>query len=315
MAEITDLTDRNYVRQQSIIINAKYALSRAEIDIVLTLLTAIHKEDKDFKDYEFTLKDLELKTGRQWNSKQLKDTIKSLMSKPIELPKIKKVKKNKKVEEAKKTKKVKKVSWAYVNWFSCFEYDEGLITCRFDKALKPYLLDIQGRIIIGDIRHLLPMKSSYSKRMYLLLKEYKKFGVRKFEVEELMDILKVPQSLKTYSNFNAKVLKRAEEDINNFSDLKISFDTKKIGRKVKSIIFTIEKNSEDLKTFIDHIRENHTNVLLCIVNKAEIKCDERGLLYNAINSRDYDKDTAMDIWKNMHFNRENIFKHLFSNSS
>ena len=291
MNKTTDLTKRNYTRQQSVIINARYALTKNEIDIVLVLLTAIHQEDKDFKTYEFTMSELESRTDRQWNSTQLKATIKGLMSKPLELPK----------ESGK--------GWAIVNWFTYFSFDDGLISCRFEKALKPYLIDIQGRMILGDVRHLLPMKSSYSKRVYLLLKEYSKFGVRKFKTEELMDILKVPKSLKIYNRFKEKVLQRAEQDINKFTDLKVSFDEKKVSRKVTEIIFHIKKNDEDLKTFIEHIRENYTNVLLWTTpKKIEIKCDEHGLLYNAQSGKTFDKETAKKIWEQMHHNREIVLK-------
>ena len=287
----TDLTKRNYTRQQSVIINARYALTKNEIDLVLVLLTAIHKEDKDFKTYEFTMAELESRTDRQWNSTQLKATIKGLMSKPLELP-----------NESGK-------GWAIVNWFTYFSFDDGLISCRFEKALKPYLIDIQGRMILGDIRHLLPMKSSYSKRVYLLLKEYAKFGVRKFKTEELMEILKVPKSLLRYSQFKQKVLDRAEQDINKFTDLKVSFDEKKVRRKVTEITFHIKKNDEDLKTFIEHIRENYTNVLLWTTpKKIEIKCDDKGLLYNAQSGKTFDKETAQKIWEQMHHNREIVFK-------
>ena len=291
MNSTTDLTKRNYTRQQSVIINARYALIKNEIDIVLVLLTAIHQEDKDFKTYEFTMSELESRTDRQWNSAQLKATIKGLMSKPLELP-----------NESGK-------GWAIVNWFTYFSFDNGLISCRFEKALKPYLIDIQGRMILGDVRHLLPMKSSYSKRVYLLLKEYAKFGVRKFKTEELMEVLKVPKSLLRYSQFKQKVLDRAKTDINKFTDLKVSFDEKKVSRKVTEITFHIKKNDEDLKTFIEHIRENYTNVLLWTTpKKIEIKCDEHGLLYNAQSGKTFDKETAKKIWEQMHHNREIIFK-------
>ncbi len=39
------------------LVNAKYALTRNEIDLILTLLTEIKKEDKDFQDYIFSLKE------------------------------------------------------------------------------------------------------------------------------------------------------------------------------------------------------------------------------------------------------------------
>ncbi len=62
--------------------------------------------------------------------------------------------------------------WEIINWFSYFKSDNGIITCRFDKRLKPYLLDIKKLFLISDLRMILPIRSSYSKRIYLLLKEY-----------------------------------------------------------------------------------------------------------------------------------------------
>jgi len=285
----TDLTDRNHTRQSHVIVNARYALSRAEIDIVLTLLTAIKKEDEDFKDYEFTIADFERKTNRKWHSKQLKESVKNLMSKPLELPKGEK-------------------GWKIVNWFSNFDYDDnGLITCRFDKALKPYLIELAGTRILADFRHLLPMKSTYSKRMYLLLKEYDKIGSRKFDVEELQNILKVPKSLKTYSNFNLKVLKKAQSDINKFTDLEVKFTEKKTGRKVTSITFTIKKNNADLKAFIKTIRELYVNVVLDHTKDGRpIKCSDEGLLYYSDTMENINKKDSMKLWEYLHENRENL---------
>jgi len=48
----TDLTKRNHGRQSHILVNAPHSLKKNEIDIVLTLITAITKEDNDFKDYQ-----------------------------------------------------------------------------------------------------------------------------------------------------------------------------------------------------------------------------------------------------------------------
>ena len=288
----TDLTKRNFTRQSHMIVNARYALTRGEIDIVLTLLTAIKHEDEDFKDYQFTMKELEKKTNRKWNSKQLKDTIKSLMGKPLDIPK----------EDNK--------GWTIVNWFSSFDYDSnGLITCRFDKALKPYLIQIKGTRIISDFRHLLPMQSSYSKRMYLLLKEYDKIGSRKFKVEELQEILKVPNSHKTrYNKFKQDVLQRSEKDINKFTDLEVKFIEKKQGRKVHEIIYFIQKNNNSLKDFIENIRADYVNVILFYTNdKKPIKCSEKGLLYYADASNlTLNKESAQKTWEWLHENRTKL---------
>ena len=286
-----DLTKRNHTRQSHIIVNARYALTRAEIDIVLTLLTSISKEDEDFKDYKFTIGELQEKTGREWNSKQLKDTVKSLMTKPLELP----------TEDS---------DWEIVNWFSYFKYEKHLITCRFDKRLKPYLLEIIGTRILADFRHILPMKSSYSKRMYLLLKQYNKIGSRTFEVEHLQDILKVPNSHKLYSNFKLKVLKRAETDINKFTDLEVKLTEKKRARKVVEITYTIKKNHTDLKTFISVIRELYTNTILHFSKENRpIMCSEKGFLYYSDDEKKayIDQKEAQKLWEYLHENRENLY--------
>ena len=287
------LTDRNYSRQSHLIINARYALTRAEIDLVLVLLTEIKKEEDDFKDYEFSIQDLNRKSGRAWNSEQLKDNVKSLMSKPVELP----------TDSPKKR-------WAIVNWFSFFEYEDGVIRCRFDKRLKPYLLEIKSRFVISDIRHMLPMKSSYSKRMYLLLKEHAKIGSRTWKVEDLQEILKVPKSLMRYDNFKRQVLKKAEADINKYTDLEVKLKERKLGRKVAEITFVIRKNHTDMKTFISIIRELYANKPLYPTKDGRmLKCDKNGYLYysDANNVATLDKETAAKAWEWLHENRERLY--------
>ena len=279
-----NLTERNYARQSHIIVNAKYALAKNEIDLLLTLLTEIKKEDKDFNDYVFSIKDLELKTARKWQSKQLRETAKGLMSKPLE------------IEESPDR-------WEIINWFSYFRYRDGVITCRFDKGLKPYLLEMKNRFVISDLRMVLPMRSSYSKRVYLMLKEYAKIGDRTMDLEDLQDLLRVPKSLKTYADFKRKVLIKSKEDINKFTDLKVDFKEIKLGRKVSKIVFIIKKNDEDLKSFICTIRDLYTNQRLTYYKDMALKCDDKGLLYNSDTMKTLNKNDALKAWEYLHSNR------------
>ena len=284
----TDLTDRNYSRQSHLIVNAKYALTPSEINLILTLLTTIKKEDKDFKDYKFTLSEFNEKTKKSMTTKDLNNTVKSLMSKPLEIY-------------------VSENKWKIFHWFSYFECNDSLITCRFDKALKPYLLEIKDRFVISDLRMILPMRSSYSKRIYLLLKEYSKIGMRTFNVEELQEILKVPKSLKNYADFKRKTLKRAEADINKFTDLEVSFTEKKRGRKVIEITYIIKKNHTDLKAFISYIRELYVNTLLYHTKDGRpLKCSDTGLLYYSDTMENINKEESMKLWEYLHENKARL---------
>jgi plasmid replication initiation protein len=285
----TDLTDRNYSRQSHLIVNAKYALTPSEINLILTLLTAIKKEDSDFKDYTFTLSEFNKKTKKSMTTKDLNNTVKSLMSKPLEIY-------------------ISEKKWKIFHWFSYFECDDGLITCRFDKALKPYLLDIKDRFVVSDLRMILPIRSSYSKRMYLLLKEYAKIGMRTFNVEELQEILKVPKSKKEkYSKFKSDVLRKAEADINKFTDLEVSFSEKKRGRKVIEVTYTIRKNFADLKAFIATIRELYINTLLYHTKDGRpLKCSDTGLLYYSDTMENINKVESMKLWEYLHENQARL---------
>ncbi len=42
-----DLSNRHYSKQSHMLVNAKYALTKNEIDLILTLLTEIKEDDKD----------------------------------------------------------------------------------------------------------------------------------------------------------------------------------------------------------------------------------------------------------------------------
>jgi len=53
---------------------------------------------------------------------------------------------------------------------------------------------------------ILPIRSSYSKRIYLLLKEYAKIGSREFHISELQDTLKSLKVLKSMQILNEKCL-------------------------------------------------------------------------------------------------------------
>ena len=285
---IINLTNRDYSRQSHLIVNSKYAMSSNEINMVLVLLAEIDKNDEDFKDYIFSKKELEKKTGKKWNSKQLKETVDGLFEKPILI-------------------REDENRWERFHWFSYFKYDNGTITCRFDKALKPYLIELKERFVVSDIKHILPMKSSYSKRIYLLLKEYSKIGHRTFQTESLQDILKVPKSFKVYSEFKKKVLKRAETDINKFTDLEVKLSETRRNRKIVNITYTIRKNTTDLRTFIQVIREHYTNkVLFHTKDNKPIMCSTKGLLYFDNEDTSIDKKESQKLWEYLHENRENL---------
>jgi len=143
-----------------------------------------------------------------------------------------------------------------------------------------------------------------------MLKEYNKIGKRSFDIEELQAILKVPKSMKRYDNFKRLVLKRAEKDINKFTDLEVKLSERKRGKKVVEVTYTIKKNHNDLKTFISVIRELYTNQILHFSkDNRPIICNEKGFLYYGDSEKDtyIDAKEAQKLWEYLHENRENLY--------
>ena len=238
------------------------------------------------------IEELENKFAKKLNSQQLQDSVEKIFSKSLKI-------------------EISKNRWKMFNWFSYFEYNKGLITCRFDKDLKPYMLEIKERFVISDLRMILPMRSSYSKRIYLLLKEYAKIGKRTFDIKKLQEILLVPNSHKErYNKFKVSVLQKAETDINKFTDLEVKLTEKKRARKVVEITYTIKKNHTDLKTFISVIRELYTNTILHFSkDNRPIMCSTKGFLYYSDDEKKayIDQKEAQKLWEYLHENRENLY--------
>ena len=220
---------RNIVKQNYHLVNAKYKLNTSEIKFIMTALAQIDVDDKDFKEYEIKVSELEAKLQVKKNETHLKQFAKKILSKPLEIP--------------------TDTGWVVFNWFSDIEYVNGQSKFKvsISKKLKPYLLELKRRFVKYNLKYILPLSSNYSIRIYQLLKEYEKLTRRTFTVDELRELLQVPKSYK-YAQFKQKVLKVAEKELIENCDIFFEYEEIKKGRKVNEILFRIKPNID----FIEH---------------------------------------------------------------
>lgn len=223
------MKNRNIVKQDFNLVNAKYKLDTNEIKFILTAITQIKKENEAFTEYEIKVSELEAKLQAEQNETRLKQFAKKLMSKPFE------------VSNAD--------GWTIFNWFSSIKYINGQAKFKVKIAdeLKPYLLDLKERFVMYNLKNILPLTSSYSIRIYQMLKEYEKLKIRYIKVDELMDILQVPKSYKIYDNFKRKILKVAEKELLEHTDICFTLEEEKEGRRVDRLIFRIYQNKQEQK--------------------------------------------------------------------
>lgn len=117
----------------------------------------------------------------------------------------------------------------------------GIAYVRLDEDLVPYLFDLKEKFTQYQLYNILGMKSAFSVRLYELLKSYEIQKTKTFDLEELKCLLMV-EDVKSYArfpDFRRYVLEKAQEEINELTDINIDFEPIHRGRKVVKVTFRI----------------------------------------------------------------------------
>lgn len=224
---------QNLVVQDNSLINAKFNLTRSELDLFLLAVKEINspKFDKELQTVTMHKIDLEKELGVTLKSSQLKDMTTRLLSKNYFFIY--------KDDE----------DWEAFTLFRSFKYANEMFTMRLNDEIKHLLLDLQKNYVKYNLEYTLKMSSFYAKRVYQMLKQYEKIGNKTINIDEIRELFVVPKSLLVYNNFKQKVLAVSVEQINEHTDLEVSFTEIKTGRKVTDINFTIKsKQKKELVT-------------------------------------------------------------------
>ena len=208
-------------------VEANYNLTLTELKIIAKLSSMIQKEDDDITCYKFSLRKLleELNLGKE-NYTHLIDSLDRLLTRIIII------------------KRLDSNTFLKTTFLSSTEYflDDSTVELSFDKKLKSYLLQLKNNFTMYEFENVVALSSSYAIRIYELCKQYEKIKERIIEIESLKEILDIKaKSYNRYDNFKRKVLEIAKREINEKTDIHISFEEIKTGRKVTSIKFNIVK--------------------------------------------------------------------------
>jgi plasmid replication initiation protein len=122
----------------------------------------------------------------------------------------------------------------------------GKVVVKFDDMLRPLLLELGKNFTSYQLLYILPMTSKYSIRLYDFFKSYEyKTTTGRLDVDELKQRLNC-ECYKNFAQFNRTVLKPALDEINKFTDIKITCKVEKKGRAYKYLTFNI-RTKKDIK--------------------------------------------------------------------
>lgn len=217
------------------LVEASYRLTVSEQRLTYMLISQIKKDDDDFKEYKLKVAEIVEFLGLKGQSSysELKKITRGLISKVITI--------------------YEDDGALQSSWFASVKYhdNEGALSLYFAPRLRPYLLKLKEKFTKFEIKNVVQLKSAYSMRIYELLKQYEGIGERIIEVNELKKILKITQkSYSAYNNLKQKVLLKAQEELQEKTDITFNFEEIKKKRKVVAIRFIIRPNEPETEHLI-----------------------------------------------------------------
>ena len=222
------------VRKANNLVEGKYRFDIWEMRVFTKMLTMILPSDEDFKEYRIYLKEVidefNLAADKQ-SYKLLKDGAIKLMKKEIKI-----------IRDTDEGEK-EFLTHIAVGLDSFTSKTQGsYLDISFHPKMKPFLLQLQTQFLMYDVRNILQLQSSYSVRIYELLKQYEKIGKRTFSIDDLKETLAVMDKYPLYANFKQRIIMKAQEDLEAYTDIRFTFEEVKKGRSIQSIVFTIKSN-------------------------------------------------------------------------
>jgi len=225
------LNENYLVTQSNKLIDARHdvPLTAREQKIVLTMVSMIQPSDEDFKKYQISIKDFSAMLGLTGHVKyeEIKEIAQRLQRKSVFI-----------AEED---------GFVVTNWVASQRYKkgEGIIELAFSPELKPYLLQLKNQYTSYKLSNILSLKSTYSIRLYELSKKWQHLGKWTCPVEDLKVYLGATKStFDRYNLFKVRVLELAINELNEKTDVNLSFIEKRKGRKVDKIEFEIRHSSD-----------------------------------------------------------------------
>ncbi len=124
-------------------------------------------------------------------------------------------------------------------WISSIDYvpGEGKLVLSFSFGIIPYLSQLSKEFTKYKLKHVARFESVYSIRLYELLVQWSASGQRDIEVEWLKKQFQVEEKYGRLGDLKKRVIEPAVAEINEHSNLWVTYNQKKIGRVVTHFQF------------------------------------------------------------------------------
>lgn len=217
------------IRQHNALTSARYDYTELQQDLMFFIISKLRPDNKD--SYSLSIMELSKLTGKKYNAAYLHKATADMGSRVLEVL----------------TEKSYKQIWM----FQQVEYHlgQGIIEFDLTKHILPYLFDLKDNFTSYELAAALRLTSKYAKRIYPLCSQWKDLGeTKKYDLQDFKKMLglvddKGKEKMKQINELRAKVLDIAIKQINEHTELHVSYKLEKVGRSFKNIIFTVKSQA------------------------------------------------------------------------
>ena len=127
------------------------------------------------------------------------------------------------------------------------EESNQYIEILFNNKLKPHLIELKEKFLKYDISNIIDLQSTYSFRMFEILKSYEYKKSVELEVDYLKEILDIQDKYANYGELKKYIIEKAKKDLRDFCDISFEYEEIKApkSKKVVAILFHIFKSESN----------------------------------------------------------------------
>jgi len=225
-------TEKFLVTKSNHLVEAGYRLSLNEQRLVLTAISKLDGRKPIPRDNDFTITAQEFSSMFNIPIKQAYENLDNAASRLY--------------ERDIKTYDGKHKTRERFRWVDGVKYwdGEGKVTLSFSNKIIPYLTLLHTQLTSYDLKQISNLKSSYAIRFYELMVQFKSTGDRWIKLDALKDRLELNDCYDRFYNLKVRIIEPAIKEINNSTNLTVTWETVKKGRVITGLKFSIKEKQK-----------------------------------------------------------------------
>ncbi|EDC6408220.1 RepB family plasmid replication initiator protein [Salmonella enterica subsp. enterica serovar Newport] len=138
----------------------------------------------------------------------------------------------------------KREEFRWVQYRAQYLKGEAKVEITFSDAIMPYLTQLKGQFTRVVVKNVSSLSSTYSIRIYEMLQQFRSTGDRTIALDDFRSMLELDEKYSDFKILNRALIKPAIAELNEKSNLAVTVETIKQGRKVIALRFQFKEDKQ-----------------------------------------------------------------------